>query len=55
MACKYVEKCRKCGGGLKWHCTAAVPKKRIINTKFCLDPVKSNCAVYERAMASEKK
>lgn len=55
MVCKYVEKCKKCGGGLKWVCTATVPKKRIMNRVPCLNPTVDNCAVYKRAITGEKK
>jgi hypothetical protein len=55
MVCEYVEKCRKCGGGLKWVCTAQVPKKRVGDHRVCLDPVVNKCVVYERAKAGEEK
>ena len=47
MVCYYVEICRKCGGGKKWLCMAAIPPKRVKERKVCLDPVASECTLYE--------
>ena len=55
MVCKYVETCIKCRGKLKWYCTAAIPKKRVMDQTFCMDPVESECALYKRAEASDEK
>ena len=54
MVCEYVEKCKTCGTRKKWICNASIPKKRIMDRAFCLDPVASDCAVYKRALGDKK-
>ena len=54
MVCEYVEK-SKCCSGVRWFCTAVVPKKRIRSKAFCLDPAKSGCPRYVSVMEGEAK
>ena len=54
MVCEYVEKSRCCSG-VRWFCTAVVPKKRIRSKAPCLDPVVSACPRYVSIMESEAK
>ena len=55
MVCDYIENCKSCGNHKKWFCKALIPKKRIMDKAFCIDPVESDCAVYKRAIESDKK